>query len=395
MQRQRLIFLSSAAALLAGCLSYLPPPEPPPHAGTVLEAECPKELEGFLRAQSASWRGKHQAEVRPVAPGSRADLRLIRPAELPALAAGLLPIPEELLREGDAFEWRGLLRFYGSQLCRDGRATLAVPVLGGAPICLYRTDLVEKPPATWQEFREKALKQAGKRKAPSLPPLPSDNAALDRLFHLIAASHVHAPVKEDAPDDGGNRERTFFYHYDSKGEPRIGGGGFLDALRAMKAMQPARPERAAAEPMEEFRAGRAVLAIAEAGWIARLQQEPALRDKVAACPVPGTAKGRIPYLGGAGWLAVVPKDSRSPRAAWSLLADLAGPARSMQAAQEPAWGGGSTRLDPLGRDRWDSFGLDRVRARDLKDALEATLAPGIRNPALVLRTPDQAAKREA
>ena len=415
MQRHWLCLLPLA---LAGCLAYLPPAEPPEHAGTVVEVACPPALEGFLRAQAAPWSARHQAEVRAVPPGAKADVRFIRPAEVLALAPGLLPVPVEMTQEGNPFEWRGLLRFYGSQLCRAGRVAVAVPVLGEAPVCLYRADLIGspavaarfaklhpdapplRPPATWEEFaRLAAFFRADDPEAKGvLPPLPIDDAALDRLFHTVAASHARRAVRDDEPITEETREQTFYYYYDSKGQPRIDSAGFVAALRLLKRLQPARHPGPAKEPMEAVLRGEAVLAFADAGWLAQVQKVPALRDRFAACMGPGTAKdggvNRIPYLGGAGWMAVVPKDAKSPGAAWSLLADLAGPARSMQAAQEPVWGGGPTRAAPLLRDRWDSFGLEPQVAQALKEALDRTLlTTGIKNPVLVLRTPDHVAKR--
>jgi ABC-type glycerol-3-phosphate transport system substrate-binding protein len=103
----------------------------------------------------------------------------------------------------------------------------------------------------------------------------------------------------------------------------------------------------------------------------------------------------VPYLGGAGWLAVVPVTAPHPEAAFDLLAELTGPARSAQAVMEPRWGGGPFRIDQLQRDRWDAFDLDGQRSRDLREAVSRTLwQHGIKNPVLCLRIPDQATHRD-
>src|SRR5262249_48884413 len=105
---------------------------------------------------------------------------------------------------------------------------------------------------------------------------------------------------------------------------------------------------------------------------------------------------RVPYLGGAGWLACVPSTSKQQEAALDLLADLAGPSRSAQAALEPVRGGGPTRTDQLLRERWDGYDLDRAHTRELKDALnQKLLQHNIKNPVLCLRIPDAAVHRAA
>jgi hypothetical protein len=104
---------------------------------------------------------------------------------------------------------------------------------------------------------------------------------------------------------------------------------------------------------------------------------------------------RVPYLGGAGWLACVPRTSSRPDAALDLLADLAGPVRGAQAALEPKWGG-PVRTEQLLRESWSAYDLDRRRSQALREALTRTLLQhGIKNPVLCLRTPDQAPHRAA
>src|SRR5262249_21476091 len=105
---------------------------------------------------------------------------------------------------------------------------------------------------------------------------------------------------------------------------------------------------------------------------------------------------RIPYLGSAGWLAVVPRTARHAEAAFALLADLSGPERSAQVALEPRWGGGPVREEHLNRERWEAFDLDRERTSALKETLQQTLLHRqMTIPVLCLRIPDRAAHRAA
>jgi hypothetical protein len=105
---------------------------------------------------------------------------------------------------------------------------------------------------------------------------------------------------------------------------------------------------------------------------------------------------RVPYLGGAGWLMVVPMSARQPHAALDLVTHLASSAQSMQIALEPRWGGGITRTEQALRERWDAFDLNGRRALQLKDAVNKTvLSHGLKNPVLCLRVPREELHRVA
>src|SRR5262249_32803654 len=141
------------------------------------------------------------------------------------------------------------------------------------------------------------------------------------------------------------------------------------------------------------------------------QKTTALRDKIGVCRVPGGdryfdfQKGKeqqppsgivnwVPYLGGAGWLVVVPRSSRNSEIAFDLLADLAGTKTRMQIFLGATGEGGPTRTSQLYRHRWDSFDLDDKRATRLREILEETLQHrNLKNPVLCLRTPQHAAHR--
>jgi ABC-type glycerol-3-phosphate transport system substrate-binding protein len=429
---------------LAGCQGTLPAPDPPPYAGVVLRVDCPRGLEDLIRTQSRAWQARQDARVEIVEDKSdKADIRLLPPDELPALAARgkLVPVPVSLRERGNAFEWGALLPGYREQLLSWDGTPYALPLLGEAPICLYRADLFSnrehqqnfrafaeryqkqkggpvrtlRAPLTWDEFaliaeyfRDASI--FGKQ-APTLPPLPRSARDLDRLFYLVAASYGRRAIRQDEKADRHHRDEVFSFHQDLKtGDPRLAGPGFVAALAMLQRLQECRPADDQPHPEEAFRDGKAVLCITDASALLGSQQTPGLRDKVGICLVPGSDRyfapsgnkvlkagvNRVPYLGGAGWLGAVPVSASNPEAAFDLLADLCGPTRSMQIVLEPRWGGGPIRVDQVRRERWDAFDLDTERSLALKETLSRTLLQhGLKNPLFCLRTPDVATRREA
>jgi ABC-type glycerol-3-phosphate transport system substrate-binding protein len=435
--------------IAAGCRGALPPPGPPPYQGAKLRVACPSGLAELVRGQAAVWQARQEAVVEAVeydpargpdsVPG--ADIWLVAPAELARWAAAgrVVPLPEWFTGRGRPFEWGMLLPAYREQLLLWEHKPFAVPLVGEAPVCVYRHDLYHDPgwqeryrafqrdqkaevvrelraPATWEEFALQAeffAKHHPSGKAgPSLPALPADEAALDRLFYTVAAPYARQAVPQDRPVGPDHQADVFAFHYDlATGKPRIATPGFVAALDLLKRLQPCRPAAGGARPETALLDGQAVLGVVEAAWLMKFQQKPELRDRFGVCVVPGagryfTSKGRqvvlkdsgnrMPYLGGAGWLACVPKSPSQQEAALDLLADLAGPARSAQAALEPRWGGGPVRSDQVQRESWGSFNLDRARSEALREALARTLLQhDLKNPVYCLRTPDQASHRAA
>jgi multiple sugar transport system substrate-binding protein len=443
--------LSAAGLALAGagCREPPTPLPPPPHQGAVVRVACPGEPTASLfRAQSRPWAARQQAQVEVVvgeAGAAGADVWVLRPAELPRWAAAgrLAPVPAALRERAGAYEWMGLLALYREQLLVWKGNAYGLPLLGEAPVCVYRSDLFadpgrkkayaaflaargEKagkvarelgPPATWEEFADlaeffRAQHPAGAA-GPSLPPLPEDDLTVDRLFYTVAAPYARRAVGEEEAVGAGHLDEVFSFHYDLKtGAPRVASAGFRHALGLLGRLQACRPEGAAARPEEAFRDGRALLCLTEASWLVEFQKSPAVRDRFAVCQAPGSDRyfdfqsgeerrlkggsNRVPYLGGAGWVAVVPKESAGAEAAFDLLASLSGPEGSAQVALEPRWGGGPIRQEQLTRDRWDAFDLDGRRTQALREALTKTLRQrGLKNPVVCLRTPDQAAHRAA
>lgn len=457
MQRNCLIaapWCAAALALaLAGCQGTLPPPEPPTFKGAEVRVACPPGLGALVAAQSKAWEAGQQARVLVVEraagaapPPPDADLWLLRPAELPRHAEALSPLSTELLSgRSSPFNWPGLLPVYREQLTRWGEQVgLAVPLVGEAQVCLYRADLYDspehqkrfrefqtaatagkaarpvfdlRPPASWEELALQAeyfrQHHPSGKPGPSLPPLPADDVRLDRLFYTVAASYARRAIRLDEAEGGPQqRPELFAFHYDlDTGAPRVATPGFVEALRLLQRLQACRPAGAQASPEEALLSGQAVLCLTEAGTALRAQQSPAVRDRVGVCLVPGarryfTPRGkevtlregvnRVPYLGGAGWLMAVPRSARQRDAALDLMTELGGPKRSMQIALAPAFGGGPTRIDQVLRDQWGAFGLSPQRSSDLRDAVARTVYQhGLKNPLLVLRTPDEADARAA
>lgn len=422
-----------ALGLLAGCHTYVQPDPPPPFAGTTVSLAGPEGVVGLALDASAGWRDDQQARTTRAATEDEADVWIIRPARLPSLVSQgkLRRVPKELDDPDGAYGWRGLVRAYSEQLVLWGKQPYALPIAAEAPVCFYRkgafTDARKKDyqqwqakkglspnypldaPATWQQYERLARYLHDTDKRPSLPPLPArdDRAGLSRLFYTAAASFARRAVRADEPDPKDEAARRlrdqelFFFHYDERSaEPRINSRGFLEALKLLQRLQPYRGR--AASPEEALLNGEASLGIAEAGLLMRLQNNPKTRDQYAVCPVPGSevswgASGevragvegnRVPYLGGAGWLAVVPKTAKHPEAAWSLLADLSGADTASEIAHDPRWGGGSVRRKPLRRSHWGSFGVEGEAAQRLREALDSSLI-AVGNPAYILRVPDR------
>jgi hypothetical protein len=242
--------------------------------------------------------------------------------------------------------------------------------------------------------------------------LPADDRALDRDFYTVAAAFARRAVSHEEAPGIGDPDEIFSFHYDlNTGQPRIAGPGFRHALCLLQRLQKCRPAGTALAPEWEFLAGRAALCWVEAPWLAYFQREPALRDKVGVCRVPGAGHyydfttgrsrtvsepNRVPYLGGAGWLAAVPGGAKNAQAAFDLLAELTGPGTGSQAVLEPRWGGGPVRDSQLRRDRWDSYDLDGPATLKLKEALEEELRFRLlKNPVVCLRTPNEAPHRAA
>ena len=411
-----------------GCTGGRPePPPPPPHAGALVRVVCPNPFtRRLIAAASRGWQSRQQARVEVVdGEQAAADVWVLPAAELlrDAAAGRLEPLPDSLTAD-PSFNWMGLMQLYRERLLVWDRVRYAVPLIGDAPICCYRTDLLHDaghqaafqkkygrplaPPVTWQDFEQIAAFFAGLN--PSLPPLPADDEALRREFYTIAACYATRAVPEEERVPGDERDRVFSFHYDLKtGQPRLATPGFVacpgTAAAAAKASAPGPP----AVPEKTFAAGKAVFCLTRA-WALGLFQDRHRRrgDKVAVCRMPGgecwygttggpTPAGAnpndVPYQGAGAWASRGAADGPAARGG---LFPAGRPGRpGHQRADRHRRPAGRT----LGRRRYpaestgravalDAFDLDRRQTAALKDALRHTLDRNLKNPVVCLRTPE-------
>jgi multiple sugar transport system substrate-binding protein len=439
----RLLFFLLFAAGLAGCRPTPSAPDVPASQRPEVELRiaCPdEETATLLRSRGQSWGLRNGVKIafqlddlsKEIQPAT-ADIWILSPADMPRWLAAdwLLPLPDAYKNPDNALNWSDLLPAFREQLVQWESKSYGLPLVGEAPLCCYRADLLKAPahqsalrkmfgrdldgPATWEQFAQLAEyfrdKGVAGRPGPSLPPLPRADAALDRLFYTVAAGFARRAVghEEDRPAYGA--DDMFSFHYDIEtGQPRIASPGFVHALRLLQRLQACRPAQPADHPEEAFYEGRAVLCLTDAPWLVTFQKKADLHDKIGLCRIPGGdryfhfrtgqeqkpsgAVNWLPYLGGAGWLAVVPRSARDPEVAFALLADLAGPKTSTQIFLGSKTQGGPTRTSQLYRHRWDTFDLDDRQAMHLRHLLDETLLyRNLKNPVLCLRTPRQAAHR--
>jgi multiple sugar transport system substrate-binding protein len=448
---KRLALLFCALLPASGSVGCRPTPASldvaaPESKEVVLRIACPTEATAdLIRSYGQSWALRQGVEIRidlydqskqadrPSQPSSAADVWILAASDLPhwAAAGQLAPLPEFYKTTDNPLTWSDLLPMYREQLLQWEGKSYGLPLLGESPLCFYRADLFEAPahqsalrkllgrdldgPVSWEQFaqlaeyfRDRGL--AGKP-GPSLPPLPRDDADLDRLFYTVAVGFARRAVRNDEEKRAYSLDDVFSFHYDfQSGRPRIAEPGFVHALQLLQRLQTCRPAEPMDHPQQAFRDGRAVLCLADAPWLKTFQKTAALRDKVGFCRVPGgecyydystgqkrtpaAAANWLPYLGGGDWLAAAPRSSRNLETVFDLLTDLAGAKTSMQIFLGSIDRGGPTRTGQLYRHRWDSFDVADKQVVRFRDLLEETmLHRNLKNPVLCLRTPRQAAHR--
>ena len=213
-----LILAAGGSGCGNGSSSISPPPERP-HQGIVLQVVCPGEPTAtVLTRYSRGWASRTGAEIRVkraemtpgMEPAAQADVWVIRSATLPfwVEAGQLQPVPNSIASMGRSPGWQDLLSIYKDRLLKWKGQMYALPLLGEAPLCFYRSDLLGEaqhrqafrtqyhrelaPPTTWEEFADIAeyfyRHRLKGRSGPSLPPLPESVDDLDREFHTLAAS---------------------------------------------------------------------------------------------------------------------------------------------------------------------------------------------------------------
>jgi ABC-type glycerol-3-phosphate transport system substrate-binding protein len=435
-----------ALALLAGCEGPRPNAGPPrPFEGQSLTLRCPDPAFADAIAPAVrAWEARGGAKValrrEAMAPGDDSDLAVIPAGGLGAWAeAGeLAPVPGELSRADNPFQWFTLLPAYAERLVEWGGQALAVPLTGEGRVVAYRADRFADPgaraeyekrfgrglaaPATWAEFADAAAFFARRDKEPSLPPLPADPDRLFDLFCRVAASSDRRALgDQDVARQGGRDALAFQFSVTGDdpgrkpGEPRLTAFGFRHAAEWLRRLResgalPAPAPGAPDDPAAALARGRAVMAVLSLDQLARLPREGGeVPARFALAPVPGAreffdaAAGKpatapagspnyVPYFCGAR-LGVVRARCPNPAAAFDLLADLGGPARSAEYVATPGLGAGPTRSPHIDRDRlalWLGYGLDAARTQALQDAMRHFVGVSVKNPALELRGPDRA-----
>lgn len=357
-----------------------------------------------------------------------ADVWIVEPAEMPrwANAGRLLTVPHEYTAPAEKYDWGNVLPLYRDKLCVWNRNVCALPILGEGFLCFYRDDLFQEParqnafrakyhrelipPATWTELADIAEFFHDEKQIAGLAPLPTDDEQLDREFFSVVAPFERAAISKDAARP--SPEEMFSFHYDlANGDPLIATPAFVHGLTLLKRLQQYRAI-GSGEPAEAFRQGKCALCLADASWIGHCQEaDSPVRSRFAVCSVPGSDRvfdfagstarqaaetNRIPYLGGAGLLGVVPHGSAHPEAAFALLAAISGPDTSAEAVMEPAWGGDVFRQSQFSNRRsWDAFELTAARTNSLIDSLHRTLETSAINPVIRLRTPEQSSHLQA
>lgn len=423
-----------------GCGPTTPPPATAaarqPLAGVTLTVACGDPVVARrLADRSAGWAGKTGAvvkvEPRPPAGVANADVVVVRPAELGEWGArgALLPVPTELRAPEHPLQWGRMAVVYRNNLANWGGELLAVPVAGDGYAVVYRVDRFADdanrrgfaaafggraldPPATWEDLADVAKYFADATGKPSLPPLPADPHRLTTQFQQIAACYDRRAQSDvdakklgaDAADTG-----TSFLVQAGKWEPRLTAPGFVAAAAWFAQTQKYRSSAPSDDPVAALD-GPAAVAVLSLAEVARLPKDGGqVAKRFGVAPLPGTRTyfdadrkshqtdrngNYVPFLGSGGWVAAVRKESANAAAAADLIAELAGPAGSLAAVSAPGSGVGPFRSEhvaPERRDVWLGYGFDAEGTKALFEAMKHYLGANVTNPALALRTPDQAA----
>jgi len=399
-----------AVLLLAGCLGDSSGPDTTapkkPLEGTALAFRCSDDrLRGLLEPAVRVWSRETGATVsvgrEPMKPGDAVDVAIIPAAELGAWAdrGDLLPVPFSLREPGHTYQWSSITAGFRSESAIGwGSQLLALPVAAETPVLVYRADRIATPATTWEALAD----LLAARKGPGLAALTP--VQLEDLFYRVAACYD----RPAGSGQDGERGTALPFTFDlTTGRCRLETKGFVEAGRWIANLK-ARGILTVAEktdPAEDLNASRAAVAILSLAEVAKLNKD----SRYILAPLPGTKSfvnpktgnlapvpsNSVPFLDG-GWVAVVRKSGKNPDAAFALLAELTGPARSRELV---ASGGFApvrdSQLEPDRLIAWLGYGFDEAGTRSLQDAIRANLGIAARDPAHGLRSPDEADLRRA
>jgi multiple sugar transport system substrate-binding protein len=396
-----------------------------PLAGKFLVLSCSDErLRTVFEPMVRVWSFETGATVKLTAdtmkPGDAVDLAILPAAELGAWAerGELTAVPFSLREAGNSYQFSSVVPpFRGEAYIGWGNQLFALPVASHVPIVAYRADRFADPklraeyrrrfnrdlaaPATWEEFAEIAAFFSELDKRPALPPM--DAARLEDLFLRVAACHDRPAIAGDSSDASG-----FGFAFDLEtGRARIESLGFEQAARWLANLK--LPANGNTDPAAALSDDRAALAIVTLADLMKLKPEHKRAGRYGIAALPGarlvvspttgklvvTPGNRVPYLAG-GSVGVVRTRCTEPAVAFALLAELTGPARSREIVA--AGGFAPVRESLLESDRltaWLGYGFDESRTRSLQDAVRAGVGASVRNPALGIRTPDEAELRKS
>lgn len=428
-----LIAFAALALGLPGCGGT---PEPPPvhrltFAGTRLTFSCPDpRLRDILGPMARAWAARTGATVEvaagPMAPGDAAEVGVLPFAELGTWAdrGELVPVPAALREPGNPYQWSAVLGVYrGEPAAGWGGQLFGLPLAGDGYVVVYRADRFADPkandefrartgralaaPAAWEDFAAAAAAFAARDKKPSLPRLAADPGRLADLFCRVAACYDRPAAGDVGGKGGGSGHESLAFQFRlDDARPRLETPGFRAAADWLAGLTVGGclPADGPADPAAALAEDRAVLAVLSLADLMRLKKDGKVPERYGVAPLPGSAayvdpatghltptgRNYVPYIAG-GWFGVVRTGCKVPAAAFDLLADLGGPARSLEVVA--AGGYGPTRDTHLEPDRllvWLGYGFDEERSKGLLEAVRQYVGKAVRNPAYGLRGPDHA-----
>jgi ABC-type glycerol-3-phosphate transport system substrate-binding protein len=377
----------------------------------------------------STWGNRNSITVKWSPDASAADILLIPPTELGSqVATGeLLPVPASIAAYAAPFQWTGLLGVYQTGLVRWGTKAYAVPLVAEGYVLVFRSDRLadpamvkaftekhRRPPLpilTWEDLAEVAAVATQLSGEPSLPGLPQSAQEAMTQFGQIAACYDRSV--------GGGREKgsdevrrgMSFLVSGETGDRRTSAPAFAETFRWFQATSMYR-RKTPEDPVTALTSGSAVAAVLSLTDALRLPRDPQSglvesRFGVAVVPgtrsyfdaankpVPTTSPNFVPYYGHGGLVGTV-RSKASAEACWRMLEELGNPAGSASTLDSSKIGCGPLRASHIREDvrSWRQYRFDEARTTELGKALSQYASVGAVNPALALRTPDQAAITE-